>query len=169
MARFFIRVLFILFLAVETTAAGADWRPGVVDSMAGRFGAFMEGCRYRRLGYLSLISDGPDLYSITMGQNLHLGRPWLPGSYTYKEKYTWTGAERSWSFESEKGGEGFIKVYESLLAPGFLYEMSEKTFRWLFEEQKTGQGFILPLESGVVCRSEGERYISAHHGPMAEG
>lgn len=170
MVRFPVRLITFLVLFVQTALSydGERWYPAVVDSMAGRFGAFMEGYRYRKLGYLTLISDGADVYSITMGDNLFLGRPYLASSYEYEEKYSWTGAERTWKFDGATGQKDFIKVYESLLAPGFLYETSEPLFRWCWEEQKTGQGFILPLERGVVRFGEGERYLADIQGRMAE-
>jgi len=169
-----VRILLLTLLAnlffFPCPAAGGEdqWHPAVVDRMAGRFGAFGESYRYRKLGYLSLITDGPDVYSITMGDNLHLGRPVLPGSYSYEEKYTWAGAERSYSFTSADGEKGLLKIYESLLAPGFLYWTSEPVFRWSWLEQQTGQHFILPLASGAEHRGEGERYIAARDGELAE-
>jgi len=168
------RILLVVFLAElfffsPPAASEQDrWHPALVDRMAGRFGVFGELYRYRKLGYLSLITDGVDLYSITMGENLLLGRPVLPSSYSYEEKFNWAGAERSYSFTSADGEKGLLKIYESLLAPGFLYWTSEPVFRWSWEEQKTGQHFVLPLSSGPQCRGEGQRFIAARDGELAE-
>jgi hypothetical protein len=170
MSRILLLTLFanLFFFPHPVAGAESQWHPSLVDRMAGRFGAFGESYRYRKLGYLSLITDGPDVYSVTMGDNLLLGRPVLPSSYSYEEKFSWTGAERSYSFTSPDDEKGLLRIYESLLAPGFLYWTSEPVFRWSWEEQKTGQHFILPLSSGVEHRGEGERYIAARDGELAE-
>lgn len=170
MSRILLLALFVnlFFLPYPAARAENQWYPSLVDRMAGRFGAFGQSYRYRKLGYLTMITDGPDVYSITMGDNLLLGRPVLPSSYSYEEKFSWAGAERSYSFSSTDGEEGLLKIYESLLAPGFLYWTSEPVFRWSWEEQKTGQHFILPLSQGPECLGEGERYIAARDGELAE-
>ncbi|MEA2064347.1 MAG: hypothetical protein U9P14_11655, partial [Gemmatimonadota bacterium] len=140
-----------------------DWIAAPTDSMAGRYGAFMEGYRYRKLGHLSLISDGVDVYSITFGENIFLGRPDIYSAYNYKEKFGWNGVERTYEF-TDKGTR--LTINESGFAPGFLYETDDSVFRWCWLEQLTGQGYILPLESGNSFRTEGERYIKALHGDL---
>ena len=44
-------------ILVQYAESSAQWYPAVVDKMAGRYGAFMEGYRYRKLGHLTLISN----------------------------------------------------------------------------------------------------------------
>ena len=154
-------------ILVQYAESSAQWYPAVVDKMAGRYGAFMEGYRYRKLGHLTLISDGVDVYSMTMGDNIFLGRPYLPNSYCCEESFNWLGVKRKFSFKNKAGGEQWLRIYESLAAPGFLYETNQQVFRWCFMEQLTGHGFILPLESGAFCRPEGRRYLEGLEGPLA--
>jgi hypothetical protein len=162
--------IFILsaFLAPARSAeSSGNWYPAVVDKMAGRYGAFMEGYRYRKLGHLTLISDGVDVYSITMGDNIFLGRPYLPPAYSYDESFNWIGVQRNIRFNGGDATGQWLKIYESLAAPGFLYETNQRLFRWCFLEQLPGQGFVLPLASGAVCRREGTRYLSGVDGPLS--
>lgn len=160
----------LLSLAVSVHECRAEtpvWKAFPVDSLAGRFGEFMEGYRYRKLGYLTLISDGADVYSITMGRNLHLGRPNLPREYHYSESFDWTAASRLWRWRSNRGEMDSLTVRESLLAPGFLYETSSKSFRWSWNENSKARGFILPLASGARFFGEGEPYEAARLGALS--
>jgi len=169
MRRFILCFTLAAALMIPARSAGSDgrWHPAVVDEMAGRYGAFMEGYRYRKLGHLALISDGLDVYSITFGENIFLGRPHLPSAYSYKESFNWVGVERSFDFKDKDGRDQRLQVYESLLAPGFLYRTSQSVFRWCWHEQIPGKGLVLPLASGIVCREEGERYLAGLHGPLS--
>ncbi len=152
-------LLLIIFVPVDECRSGAIvWQALPVDSMAGRFGELQEGYRYRKLGYLTLISDGADVYSISMGRNLHLGRPNLPREYRYSESFNWTEARRSWRWSSDDGQADSLVVRESILAPGFLYETTSSQFRWSWEEKSKARGFILPLQGGARFFGEGEPY-----------
>ncbi len=161
-------LLLIIFVPVDECRSGAIvWQALPVDSMAGRFGELQEGYRYRKLGYLTLISDGADVYSISMGRNLHLGRPNLPREYRYSESFNWTEARRSWRWSSDDGQADSLVVRESILAPGFLYETTSSQFRWSWEEKSKARGFILPLQGGARFFGEGEPYQASIHGPLA--
>jgi len=170
MYRPLLALLLLLFSAAgNLPCAQGDtlWRPSLVDRAAGRFGAFGDLYRYRKLGYLSLVSDGADLYSITGGDNLFLGRPGLPSAYDYREEFTWAGARREYGYQTAGGLRQFLRIYESVLAPGFLYQCSDSIFRWEFEEQKAGQAFFLPLADSVRCLTGADRYLAGRDGPLA--
>ncbi len=159
-------LLITLFCSVFSSrtcpAVQSDWKELPVEHISGRFGQFMEGYRYRKLGYLTLISDGADVYSISMGRNVSLGRPNLPPAYSYAESFGWTGARKVWRW-----GADSLVVHESLLAPGFLYESSSSAFRWAWEEKSKARGFVLPLAGGARYFGEGEPYKAELHGPLA--
>ena len=164
----FSKVLFVLvFFAASavTELSAVTWIDSPVNEAAGRLGAFMEGYRYRRMGYLSLISDGVDVYSITLGDNLSLGRPRVPQECTYSEDYNWSRAQKVYEYPSESGTDTLM-IVESILAPGFLYSNTADVFRWQWNEQIAGQKFILPLKSGAKEFGEGNRYVRGYHGKL---
>jgi hypothetical protein len=168
MSRFSICLTHLLILlAASVLSAANGWKQLPTGHMAGRMGELDEGFRYRRLGYLTLIGDGADVYSISMGSNVSLGRPNLPAAYSYAESFNWVGARRVWSWNSDSGRDSLV-VRESIMAPGFLYESSSDTFRWCWEEKSKARGYILPLENGARYFSDGEPYNAVSHGPLAD-
>ena len=161
----FLLVISILSACIFGDLSAVDWIDSPVDEAAGRFGALEEGYRYRKMGYLSLISDGVDVYSITLGDNINLGRPWVPQKYTYGEDYNWSRARKVFEYSSD-GGLDTLTIIESILAPGFLYSSTDDVFRWQWNEHLTGMNFILPLKSGVEEFGEGNRYVRGYHGKL---